>query len=82
MGVHLRALLIFQQGEGGFDQIADNLFDIAADIADFGKLRRFDLEEGRAGEGGEAAADLGFADTRRADHQDVFRRHFPAQIRF
>ena len=35
-------------------------------------LRGFDLEEGRVGELGEAAGDLGFADAGGADHDDVF----------
>ena len=43
------------------DEIADDLLDIAADIADLGELGRLDLEEGRLGEPRQAARDLGLA---------------------
>ncbi len=39
----------------GLDEIADDLLDVAADIADLGELGRLDLDEGRAGELGQAA---------------------------
>jgi hypothetical protein len=57
----------------------DHLLDIAADIADLGELGRLDLDEGRLGELGQAAADLGLAHAGRPDHQDVLGRHFRAQ---
>ena len=41
------------------DQVADDRLDIAADIADFGELGRFDLDERRPGELGETPGDLG-----------------------
>ena len=61
-------------------QIADDLIDVAADIADLGELGRFDLDEGRACELGEAARDLGLADAGRADHQDVLGQDLLAQL--
>ena len=62
------------------DQVAHDLLDVAADIADLGELGGLDLEEGRAGEPGEAAGNLGLADAGRADHQDVLRQHLLAQL--
>ena len=57
--------------DGDLNQVANHGFDIAADVADFGELGGFDLEEGRVGELGEAAGDFGFADAGGADHNDV-----------
>ena len=62
------------------DQIAHDLLDIAADIADFGEFGRFDLDERRLRQLGEAPRDLGLADTGRADHQDVLRQNLLAQL--
>ena len=61
------------------DQVAHDLLDVAADIADLGELGRLHLEERRAGELGQPARDLGLADAGRADHQDVLRQHLFAQ---
>ena len=61
-------------------QIADDLVDVAADIADLGEFRRLDLDEGRAGELGKAARDLGLADAGRPDHQDVLGQNLLAQL--
>jgi hypothetical protein len=44
------------------DQIAHDLLDVAADIADLGEFGRLDLEERRAGELGQPARDLGLAE--------------------
>ena len=60
-------------------EIADDRFDVAADVADLGELRRFHFDERRTCQLCKAARDLGFADAGRADHQDVLRRHFVAQ---
>ena len=62
------------------DEVADDLLDIAADIADLGELGRLDLEERRLRELRQAARDLGLADAGRADHQDVLRQHLLAQL--
>ena len=66
--------------EPSFDQVADDLVDVAADIADLGELGRLDLEERRSGELGQAARDLGLADAGRADHQDVLGQHLLAHL--
>jgi hypothetical protein len=62
-----------------FDEIAHDLLDVAADIADLGEFGGLDLDERRAGEFGQPPRDLGLADAGRPDHQDVFRQHFLAQ---
>ena len=62
------------------DQVAHDLLDIAADIADLGELGRLDLDERRLGQAGEAAGDLGLAAAGGPDHQDVLRQHLLAQL--
>src|SRR5215216_4858161 len=56
-------------------QLADHALDVAADIADLGKFRGFDLYERGIGYPGKAAGDLSLADTSRSDHQDIFGKH-------
>ena len=75
------ALLRAHLGDADFQKIAHDLLDVAADIADFGELGRFDLEERRLRELGEPARDLGLADAGRPDHQDVLGQHLFAQLR-
>ena len=65
--------------EPDLDQVADDRFDVAADIADLGELGRLDLDERRLGELGQAARDLGLAAAGRADGQDVLGQHLLAQ---
>ena len=65
-------LLLLDQADADLDEVAHDLLDVAADIADFGELGRLDLEEGRAREPGEPARDLGLAAAGRPDHQDVW----------
>src|ERR1700728_1154924 len=77
--LHVLALALPRLGDGDLDQIADDLLDVAAHIADLGEFRRLDLEKRRAGELGEAARNLGLADAGRSYHQDVFRQHLLAQ---
>ena len=79
LGLHVLALALARQRDGDLDEVAHDLLDVAADIADLGELGRLHLEERRAGELGEAAGNLGLADAGRADHQDVLRQHFLAQ---
>ena len=71
LGLDVGALLFAHQADPDFDEIADDLLDIAADIADFGKFRRFDLDEGGSGEFGQTAGNFRLADAGRSDHQDV-----------
>ena len=69
--LHIVTHMIAGHCNGRIYQIANDLFHIAAHISDFGELRGLDLEERRACQFREAAADLGFAHTGGADHQDV-----------
>ncbi len=76
------ALVLLYLGDRDFEQIADDLLDIAADIADLGEFRRLDLEERRIGELGEAARNLRLAAAGRPDHQNVLRHHLVAHRAF
>ena len=78
--LHVLALAFPHLRDRDFDEIADDLLDVAADIADLGEFGGLDLDEGRAGELRQPARDLGLADTGRPDHQDILRQHFLAQI--
>ena len=79
---HLRFCLIAHHLHGRIGQIAHDLLDILADVADFRELGRLDLDERRVGQIRETPRDFGFADAGRTDHEDIFRRHFIAQRRF
>ena len=79
LGLHFLPQPVLGHGDRDLDQIADDLLDVAADIADFGELGRLDLQERRLGQLGKPARDLGLADAGRADHQDVLRQHLFAQ---
>ena len=80
LGAHVLALRLLDERHADLDEIADDAVDVAADVADLGELRRFDLEERRACEFRKTARDLGFADAGRADHQNVLRQHFVAKL--
>ena len=71
----LPALLVLDEADADLDEVAHDLLDVAADIADLGELGRLDLEERRAGEARQAARDLGLAAAGRPDHQDVLRQN-------
>src|SRR5215469_9305045 len=62
--------------DGDIDQVPDDRFHVAAHVADFGELAGFHLQERRVGEFGQPPGEFGFADTRGADHEDVFGHHF------
>ena len=66
--------------DGDFQQVANDLLDIAPDIADFGELGRFDLDERRLGKLGKAPGDLGLAAACGPDHQDVLGQDFVAKL--
>ena len=71
---HLRGPLLADELHRDLGQIADHRLDVAPDVADFGELRRLDLEERRLRQLRQPPRDLGLADAGRADHQDVLRR--------
>ena len=77
---HFLAQPLARHAERDLDEVAHDLLDVAADIADLGEFRRLDLEERRLRELGQAPRDLGLADAGRADHQDVLRQHLLAQL--
>ena len=79
-GLHVLALALADLRDRDLDEIADDLLDVAADIADLGEFGGFDLDERRAGKFREPPRDLGLADAGRPDHQDIFRQHFLAQL--
>ena len=60
--------MVTGHGDGAIQQIADDLFHIPANVADFGEFGSFDLEEGRTGQFGQSSADLGLADASWPDH--------------
>jgi hypothetical protein len=79
--LHVGAPLVAHEADADLDEIAHDLLDVAAHIADLGEFGRLDLDEGRAGELGEATGDLRLADAGRADHQDVLGHDLVAQAR-
>ena len=70
------AFLFLDHADGVGHEVADHLFDVATDIADFRIFRRFDFDERCADELGQAAGDFCLADTGRADEQDVLGDDF------
>jgi hypothetical protein len=60
-------------------QVAHDLLDVLADVADSVNLVASTLMNGAVRQMREAARDLGLADAGRTDHQDVLRRDFLAQ---
>ncbi len=79
-GLHVFAHLGAGLDDRRIHQVAHDLLDVAPDVAHLGELRGLDLDERRARQLGEAAADLGFAHAGRPDHQDVFRIHLFADL--
>ena len=71
-------VLLAEESDKLLDQVAHDLVDVAANIADLGELGRLDLQEGRLGQARQPAGDLGLADAGGADHQDVLRRDLVA----
>jgi hypothetical protein len=62
LGGDLFAEFFPRHQDGGFQQIANDLLNIAADIADLGEFGCLHLEEGRLGEPCQSPRDFGFAD--------------------
>jgi len=79
-GLDLAAQALARHRDRGLQQIAHDLLDVAADIADLGELRRLDLDERGPRELRQAARDLGLAAAGGADHQDVLGQHLFAQL--
>ena len=79
LGAHFAHFRFARLLDRDFDQVAHDAVDVAADVADFGELGRFDLDERRVGQFRQTPRDFGFADAGRSDHQNVLRRDFLAQ---
>src|SRR3984893_1728558 len=78
-GLHVLAFALAYLRDWDLHEIANDLLDVAADIADLGEFGGFDLDKRRAGELSKPPRDLGLADPGRPDHQDVFRQYFLPQ---
>mmetsp|Transcript_10140 Transcript_10140/g.23929 ORF Transcript_10140/g.23929 Transcript_10140/m.23929 type:complete len:397 (-) Transcript_10140:182-1372(-) len=76
----LLRLLLLGEGHADVHQIADDLVDVPAVVAHLGELGRLDLDEGRLAQRGHPPGHLGLAASRRADHEDVPRRHLLHQV--
>ena len=79
-GADLGAAPLALEPDRFLDEVAGDLLDVAADIADLGELGRLDLDERRVGELRQPPADLGLAAAGGADHQDVLGRDLVAQL--
>ena len=88
LGRELRARLdalaaaFLDEADRHLDEIAHDLLDVAADIADLGEFRGLDLQEGRVGEPRQPARDLGLAAAGGADHQYVLWQNLLAHLTF
>ena len=80
LAVHFLEPLFADHIDGQLDEIAHHRLDVAADVADLGELRRFDLDERRLRQARETPRDLGLPDARRPDHQDVLRHDFLGKL--
>ena len=59
--------------DGHFDKIAHHRFHIAPDVADFRVLRRFHFHKRTTRQPCQPPCDFRLADSRRPDHQNIFR---------
>jgi hypothetical protein len=79
-GFDLLTLLLLDESDRGFSQVANHALDIAANVADLGVLGGFDLDERRADKRRKLPCNLGFAHAGRPDHDDVLWRDGLAQF--
>ncbi len=75
-GHNLFELLVLDETNGNFHEVADYALYVATDVADFGKLCRFHLDERRFDDLCESSCDFRFTNARRTFHNDVFGRDF------
>ena len=73
-------LFLTQQIDSRIRQVSNDGFDISTHIAHFGEFGGLYFDQGRVGELGQSASDLGFANTGWANHQDIFRTDLIAQF--
>jgi hypothetical protein len=79
--LHLGHQLALDHGDAELGEVAHHGLDVAPHVADLGVLGGLDLQEGRLGQSGQPARDLGLPHPGGADHDDVLRRHLVAQRR-
>ena len=72
---HVLSPFVARLPDRDLDEVAHDLLDVAADIADLSEFGGFDFQERRAGKPCQAPRNLGLADASRPDHQDVLRQH-------
>ena len=73
-------LCVTNEADASFEQVADDLVYVAADITDLGELGGFDLDEWSAGELCESPRDFGLANAGRPDHQDILGQNLLAHF--
>ncbi len=78
--LHLGDAVLVELGDGLLEQIAKDRLDVTADVPDFSELGRLDLDERRLRQPRHPSRDLGLADARRSDHQDVLGQHLVAHV--
>src|SRR5262245_53928947 len=78
--LHVFSFSIADQRNADFEQIANDLLNIASNIANFGKFGSLDLEKRGAGEPGKSAGNFGLSNPRWANHQNIFWKNFLAQL--
>ena len=69
-------LALLGYAHGCLHEVTYHGIDISADITDFGKLRRLDLDKRRVHQLGEAARNLGLTTAGRSHHENVLRGDF------
>jgi hypothetical protein len=77
---HILELFLADHVNGDLHQVANHGFNVAADVAHLGKLRRLDLQERRIRQLGQAARDLRLTHARGSDHDDVLGNDFFGQL--
>src|SRR5690606_15722969 len=80
LGAYLLLGLLAIELDRGVGQVADDLLDVLADVADLGEARGLHLHERRVGQRRQAPRDLGLAHAGGPDHQDVLGHHLVAQL--
>ena len=67
------------QLDGDIHQVTNDAINLAADVADFGKLGCLDFDKRRFSQFGQTSRYFSLADTGRSNHQDVLWRNFAAE---
>ena len=76
---HFAHCILANHLHGDVHEVADNTVDFATDVADLRELSGLDLDEGRFRELRQSPGNLGLADTRRPDHENVLGRNLASE---